>query len=479
MPGISDLTPVQAETLAPGIAGRDVLARANTGSGKTLAFLLVAIERIVKHGGPDATGAFPVVVLTPVTDLAVQIFNVAETLLAYHRPMKADLVIGGTDEARDIRRLSGKARIDVLVATPGRFKSLLTSSEAIRDRLGRCQTFVIDEADKLTDPGFLRDTQRIHGAAKNSSMQTLMFSATMDKTAIMRTGLLRADAHVVDVLSHDKSVVNTAVTQIAVVSHPDEFLDVVAAIVHDQRLAHDKKKQRQRGGGLAGHGLSAASLRALREWESASLSGFRVMCFLPSNAFIDYFAARFQACMPDVTSFVLHGGLAQNKRTKVSDAFRSNDDCVLFTSDASARGVDYPDVTCIVQIGFDSRAEYLQRVGRTGRAGKSGTAFVIVAPQETVAVEQVCDVLTHVYATDRRTELCGRPARALEVSGTELRPDSKVAKRAYSGWLGSLASKWKRLRMPKADVLEFAQHMASAMDLGVQDEAKLRDKLHL
>ena len=110
--GIKTLTEVQGMSLAPGIAGKDILAKSNTGSGKTLAFLMVGIERILTHKGPNPTTSFPIVVLTPVTDLATQIMKVAKRLLKYHG-MEADFVIGGTDEKKDIRRLKTN-RIDVL-----------------------------------------------------------------------------------------------------------------------------------------------------------------------------------------------------------------------------------------------------------------------------------------------------------------------------------------------------------------------------
>ena len=149
---IKTLTEVQASSLIPGIAGKDILAKSNTGSGKTLAFLMIGIERIIANKGPDPKTSFPIVILTPVTDLAVQIAQVAKQLAKYHN-MEVDMVIGGTDEAKDIKRLT-KNRIDILVATPGRFKSILNQSVDIMKRLSLCQTFVIDEADKMTEPGF-------------------------------------------------------------------------------------------------------------------------------------------------------------------------------------------------------------------------------------------------------------------------------------------------------------------------------------
>jgi ATP-dependent RNA helicase MSS116, mitochondrial len=481
------LTEVQARCLGPGVAGRDLLCRSGTGSGKTLAFLMVAFERIVRHGGPDPTRSFPILVLSPVTDLATQIAVVARTMCKHHAPMRTELVIGGTNERNDIKRLSDvTARIDVLVATPGRLDSLLQQSSTIRDRLSRCQTFVVDEADKLTDAGFLHVTRKIHRVAKegNDRLQTLMFSATMDRERILQTGLLTEDAEFIDVPRAPEG----GVTQNAVVCRVSETLGAVVSIVQEAKARSRKTKQQK--GGNAAASLSDATLNAVKEsiGNSPTLSGYRIMVFMSSNAFIDFFSKAFAHALPDVRQFVLHGGMPQHKRSKTSDAFRTTDDCVLFTSDASARGVDYPDVSCVVQIGFDSRAEYTQRVGRTARAGKSGESFLVVCPQEipAIASQGICDALEQVYVSDAAHVADTPCARVASQSDEYTHTDDgfpddmrRIAKNAYRGWLGALASRWKRLKMAKSDTLDMAVEMAAALHLPPPDEADLRRKLHI
>lgn len=481
---ITSLTEVQLGVLLPGIAGKDILAKSNTGSGKTLAFLMVAIERILKHGGPNPATSFPVVILTPVTDLASQIMNVARTLLKYHE-MHADFVIGGTDEKKDINRLT-KNKIDVLVATPGRFKSILNQSPLIKSRLQGCQTFIIDEADKMTDPGFLRDTKFIHSLAKNAKMQTLMFSATMSKDALMSTGLLKSNAEFIDAAAGTKPQVNTKVRQVSIVANIGNHLDALVNTVKDHMQSMQKSGGSARKSSqtikVPGVQLSAPTLKALADWKMTTVSGYRVMIFLPSNAFIDYFAQVFAKQMPTGTKIMtLHGGLAQNKRTQTSEAFRTTSNCILFTSDASARGVDYPDVSCVIQIGFDSRAEYLQRVGRTGRAGKDGTTYIITAPEENAGLETICDVLTEMYV---ETKLTTAPPKAFTKgvkkyvpSGLQYPPGNSDAKSAFRGWVGSLASKWKRLKMPPRSAVDLANNLAKAMGLGDIPVEKLMEKL--
>lgn len=486
---IAQLTDIQAQVLVPGIQGKDILAKSNTGSGKTLAFLMVGIERILKHKGPNPLTSFPIVILTPVTDLANQIMNVAKRLCSYHN-MYADMVIGGTDEKKDINRLK-KNRIDVLVATPGRFKSILNQSPEIKQRLSQCQTFVIDEADKMVDPGFLPQTKFIHSIAKsnnNTKMQTLMFSATMDKTALISTGLIKSDAIFADAAAGTKPQVNTKVSQVAMITNIANHLDALITTVKE----HIKSTTSQKAGAdkpitlplqVKDAPLSSATKRALKEWETKGLQGYRIMVFLPSNVYIDYFAEVFKALMPTIKTFILHGGLQQNKRTATSEAFRTTDNCILFTSDASARGVDYPDVTCVIQLGFDSRSEYLQRVGRTGRAGKTGTSYIITAPEETIALEQICDVLTEVR-TDTQELTPLKCPKSLSITkyvstGITFPKATPNAKKALRGWLGSLASKWKRLKISPSAVVNMAQSHSIALGLGEMPLDKLHEKLNI
>lgn len=478
---IKTLSEVQALALTPGIAGKDILAKSNTGSGKTLAFLMVGIERIVKHKGPDPKTSFPIVILTPVTDLAVQIMKVAKLLLSYHK-MEADIVIGGTDEVKDIKRLTNN-RIDVLVATPGRFKSILNQSLKIKERLSQCQTFVIDEADKMTDPGFLGQTKFIHSLARNSKMQTLAFSATMNKETMLSYGLLKPSAIFIDAAAGTKPQVNTKVKQVLIVTDISNHFDALVRVVKEQI-----KHTQQKGGNASitlnvnSQHLSQPTLKALKEWEMKSLTGYRIMIFLPSNTFIDYVAKVFRKEMPEVTTFTLHGGMQQNARSKTSEAFRTTSNCVMFTSDASARGVDYPDVSCVVQIGFDSRSEYLQRVGRTGRAGKNGTTYLITAPEESAGVELICDVLTEIYVDKDHKPKCHNGnvvVKKYVPSNIKFPAASQDAKKAFRGWLGSLASKWKRLKMTPTTVVSMAQSLSVAMGLGEVPMDKLHEKLSI
>jgi ATP-dependent RNA helicase MSS116, mitochondrial len=479
---IKDLTYVQAKTLEPGIAGKDILAKSNTGSGKTLAFLMIGIERILTHKGPNPQSSFPIVVLTPVTDLATQIMNVAKTLCKYHG-MEADLVIGGTDEKKDIKRLTNN-RIDVLVATPGRFKSILNQSSEIKKRLAQCQTFVIDEADKMTDPGFLGQTKFIHNLAMNSKMQTLMFSATMDKNALISLGLLKKDAEFIDASAGNKPQVNTKVRQVSIITNIGNHLDAVVNVVKEQIK---DTKEIQKGGNevqtvfsVKDAKLSSATKRALKEWDMKGFTGYRIMVFLPSNTYIDYFAEAFKTEMPKVKTLVLHGGMQQNKRTQTSELFRTTDNCIMFTSDASARGVDYPDVTCVIQLGFDSRSEYLQRVGRTGRAGKSGTSYIITAPEENIGLEQICDVLTDIQIEKDLTKpKCIHSSKNYMSSSIKFPKPTASAKQALRGWLGALASKWKRLKIPPVSVINMAQNHSIALGLGEIPLEKLYEKLSI
>jgi ATP-dependent RNA helicase MSS116 len=286
--------------------------------------------------------------------------------------------------------------------------------------------------------------------------------------------------------------VNTKVRQVSVITNIANHLDAVINVVNEQ-IKKQSQVNAKTGGSVVHYVkdaiLSTPTKKALKEWDMKGFTGYRMMVFLPSNAYIDYFAEVFKKQMPKLTTFILHGGLSQSKRTQTSEAFRTTDNCVLFTSDASARGVDYPDVTCVIQIGFDSRSEYLQRVGRTGRAGKPGTAYIITSPEENTGLEAVCDVLTEVHVerglTASKLKCSNHPSSQIKTyrpSGVRFGMTSvptAAAKQALRGWLGALASKWKRLKMSPEAVVNMAQQHSVALGLGEIPLDKLYDKLSI
>jgi superfamily II DNA/RNA helicase len=343
----------------------------------------------------------------------------------------------------------------------------------------------------MTDPGFLGQTKFIHNLAKNPSMQTLMFSATMDKASLISLGLLKPTAVFVDAAAGTKPQVNTKVRQVGIITDISNHLDALVYVIKEQVALSQKGgtntlSSQKINLDVGAHSLSVATKKALKEWEQPSLSGYRIMVFLPSNTFIDYIAEVFKKQMPSVKAFILHGGMQQNARSRTSEAFRTTNNCVLFTSDASARGVDYPDVTCVIQIGFDSRSEYLQRVGRTGRAGKDGTSYLITAPEEVHGTILVSDVLTELHIDPEIKNTLPKEPLLTKVKTHVYKP-SKIAfpkptpdaKKALRGWLGSLASKWKRLKMTPTAVVNMAQNLSKAMGLGEIPLDKLHEKLSI
>lgn len=486
---IDMLTEVQMRSLEPGLDGRDILAKSNTGSGKTLAFFIVAIERILRNGGPDPTTSFPIVVMTPVTDLAEQIMRVAKILIAHQPGFVATTAIGGTSTSADIAKLAMGNRVDILVATPGRLQDLLTTNH-VADRMANVQTFIIDEADKMTDPGFLTPIRKIRAYIKSPSVQTLMFSATLDRDAIAKTNMMRPDFVYIDTAVANSGVaqVNTNVVKTVVITNTDDIFDTLVQSITSVATT------KQTGGNFVRISnpsvrkyLSDGTKKALNEWETKSFNGFRIMVFIPANAMIDFVYKQFlKATDNKITAFRLHGGMPQKLRSAASDKFNSTDNAILFTSDASARGVDYKDVTSVVQLGFDSRAEYIQRVGRTGRTGgKDGRTVLIMTPYEAGCLEQIKDVVSEVYTTDGvnvNISLPVKPFREVPVSKSKRKSMSaggSDAKNAFRGWLGWLASKWKSLKIPKEDVVKLATSMENAMGLPPMDISKIKSKLHI
>lgn len=493
---IESLTEVQARALVPGIAGVDILAKSNTGSGKTLAFLIASIERILKNGGPDPTQSIPILILTPVTDLAIQIMGVATRLLAYHPGFVATRVIGG-EESPD---MAPGRRIDIVVATLGRFTGLIkiAKGKGILDRLKSVQTLIIDEADRMLKDDSIGDVRMIRSRIENPNLQTMLFSATMDVEVIKKTGFLRPDFAFIDTAGPDSGVaqVNTRVIKTVFVTPADSlFNTLVKSIRGVANIQQKTPPQHQLGGNFKRMSrpsirqqLSDGTVRALAEWQMSSFSGTRIMVFIPSNAMIDFMFDLFAATKtPNVRALKLHGGMNQSQRTRASETFRTTDNCVLFTSDASARGVDYPDVTSIIQLGFDGRDEYIQRVGRTGRTGgKDGRTVLILTPDEVACLDSISDVVSEVFVSDDITipQSVTNVRKSIQVPSRSMSMavGTKAAKSAFRGWLGSLASKWrsKDVRMTPENTLNLARNMASAMGISPEPaQEDLKKKLNI
>src|SRR3569833_2215139 len=334
--GYKTPTPIQEQAIPHVLARRDVLGIAQTGTGKTAAFVLPMLT-MLEQG--RARARMPrTLILEPPRELAAQ---VAEQFEKYGKNLMLNvaLIIGGVSFGdQDTKLLRG---VDVLIATPGR---LLDHSERGRLLLSGCELLIIDEADRMLDIGFIPDIERI-GKLVPFTRQTLFFTATMPPE-IQR---------IADTFLHNPVRVE--------VSRPATAAATITQLkIATGRDPHDKRETLRR------------LLRDAQDFKNAI-----IFC----NRKREVAQLHRSLVRHKFNAVALHGDLDQSSRTAALDAFRSGEAKLLIASDVAARGLDIPDVSHVFNFDVPHHADdYVHRIGRTGRAGKSGTAITIDAPMD-------------------------------------------------------------------------------------------------
>lgn len=362
--GVDRMTLVQGRTFSQARAGESLVVRAVTGSGKTLAFLVPLLERLLDM---DPTQFQPgrqigVLVVAPTRELAIQIADTAKEVIRHHSTLSVNAVYGGTSVQRDVRSLQSGLP-SVLVATPGRLVDLIRD-ERIRGRkfadiLSETTMVVLDEADLLIMGGFSKDVSEILSHLPREH-QTMLCSATMPKKLqSMLSGVgLGSEWTLVDCVQEEKNT-RPRIKESLVSFPPGATMDLYVPVL----LTLIK--------GLLG-----------RE----SDNGTKIMVFFPTVRMVRFLSDVFRECMKDVAVWEIHSHLSQSARRRVADSFRRTSGGVLLTSDISSRGMDYPLVDVVIQYGLpDRRDKYVHRIGRTGRAGKSGQAILVPMPFESLS----------------------------------------------------------------------------------------------
>ena len=321
-------TPIQARTIPALLQGRDVLGIAQTGTGKTAAFALPVLQQLAQQGGRAQPKSPRALVLAPTRELAVQIGRSFDT---YGRGLglRLGMVIGGLGFGRQIETLN--RGVDILVATPGRLLDLMAQGHC---KLGNVTFFVLDEADRMFDMGFIKDVRRI-ASSVSKQRQTLMFSATMP-------GDIARLAH--EILKTPEKV------EIAPQGRTVEKIDQSVYFVN------------------------AASKRALLSHLLADSALERVIVFTRTKRGANRVAEALEKT--GVSSEAIHGNKSQNARQRALDAFSRGRARVLVATDLAARGIDVQGVTHVINYELPAEAEsYVHRIGRTARAGASGIAL--------------------------------------------------------------------------------------------------------
>lgn len=324
--GFTSPSPIQDQCIAPALEGRDVIGLANTGTGKTAAFLLPIIERLNQNPAPMTA-----LILAPTRELAQQIDAEFRRFSAGQK-LYSTLVVGGANITRQIQQV--KRGPHIVIGTPGRIGDL------IERRVLRLQTvsvFVLDEADRMCDMGFVRDIKRI-ASELSAERQTLCFSATMT--------------------SDVKAIVEEFMTNPVTIS-------VVKNATNDhieQDVIHARDKM---------HKIDLLTeMLAGPEFE-------KVIIFGETKYGVQRLSDKLTAS--ELPSAAIHGNKSQSQRERALRQFKNGDVNILVATDVAARGLDIPDVTHV--INFDPPKvyeDYVHRIGRTGRAGKAGQALTFV-----------------------------------------------------------------------------------------------------
>jgi ATP-dependent RNA helicase RhlE len=334
--GYVTATPVQAAAIPLGLAGRDVLACAQTGTGKTAAFALPILHRLAASTKPDVkTHKARCLVLAPTRELATQIATGFRTY-GKHLGLRSTVIFGGVNQNPQADAL--RRGVDIIVATPGRLLDLM--NQGLVD-LRSIEAFVLDEADRMLDMGFIHDIRKIAGQVP-ANRQTLLFSATMP-TEIRRLAesLLR----------------DPATVQIAPVA--------VTADLIDQCVYHVEKKNKPQ---LLAHLVVDLPMYRSIVFTRTKHGADRVVRHLHSRG---------------IKAEAIHGNKTQNARQRALDNFKSNKIPVLVATDIASRGIDVDGVTHIVNYDLTHEPEtYVHRIGRTGRAGAKGAAIAFCDREE-------------------------------------------------------------------------------------------------
>jgi ATP-dependent RNA helicase RhlE len=341
--GYTTPSPIQLQAIPAVLNGHDLLAAAQTGTGKTAGFALPILQRISqKHYATNRP--IRVLILTPTRELAAQ---VGESVSKYgehvHPRLKTEVVFGGVKINPQMMRLRGG--VDILVATPGRLLDLINQNAL---KLDKVETLVLDEADRMLDMGFIRDIRKII-ALLPKKRQNLLFSATFSEDIRqLTTGLL------VNPIKIEVAARNTAaetVEQIAYLCNKANKADLLCHLVKT------------------------------KDWQ-------QVLVFTSTKHGANRLTEKLNKL--DIKAAAIHGNKSQGARTSALSGFKAGEIRVLVATDVAARGIDINLLPHVVNYELPrAPADYVHRIGRTGRAGEEGQAVSLVSHDEIAALRLI------------------------------------------------------------------------------------------
>ncbi len=362
MRGIFDLgfqycSPIQAQSLPLTLAGHDIIGKAQTGTGKTAAFLVTVLQKLLSTKPAERYASEPrALVLAPTRELAMQIARDAAGLSKY-TDLNVVTVLGGVDYDKQKQQLTNEV-VDIVVATPGRLLDFLQQEIVFLDQV---EMLVIDEADRMLDMGFIPDLKRIIRATPEKSIrQTQLFSATFPMDIL---NLSASWTHVpMQVEIEPESVATETVEQ--------HFYSI-----------EESRKVKVLAKYLKRDDIGKAIIFANRRDTSRDLTD----------------ALKKEG----IRAMLLSGEVAQQKRMKTLDRFKSEDGSVMVATDVAGRGIHVDGITHVFNYNLpDDPEDYVHRIGRTGRAGSSGVAISLIDEYEAYGLPELEKYLGKKVSTE-------------------------------------------------------------------------------
>ncbi|MDC0055995.1 DEAD/DEAH box helicase [Deltaproteobacteria bacterium] len=342
--GYTSPTPVQEQSIPPLLAGRDVLGVAQTGTGKTAAFALPVLQ-VMSRSRPQGKRFIRALVLSPTRELAAQI---DERFSAYseHLDIRHRVIFGGVSQNPQVRAL--QRGLDILIATPGRLLDLIGQGHI---DITKVEFFVLDEADRMLDMGFIRDIQKVLKLLPQRR-QNLLFSATMPTSISNLAGSFLKDAVMVDVSPKELTV--EKIEQKIMFTRKSDKRTLLVKIIKEERVSKGLIFTRTK------HGAN----RLVKQLDQSGID-----------------------------AVAIHGNKSQGARTKALASFKKGNVPILVATDIASRGIDVEGITHVFNYDLPNEPEsYVHRIGRTARAGRSGIAYAFCDDTESgylVGIQQL------------------------------------------------------------------------------------------
>lgn len=340
--GYTKPTPIQAQAIPIVLKGKDLLGCAQTGTGKTAAFSIPVLQLMHKEGEkPQGKRPIRTLILTPTRELAIQI---GESIANYGKnlPLRHRVIFGGVKQHAQVSAL--KQGVDILVATPGRLLDLMNQGYV---KLNNIEYFILDEADRMLDMGFIHDVKKVIAKLPNKR-QSLFFSATMPKEIVKLSAAILTDPLKVEVTP--ESTTAETIYQVVYFVDKGNKRNLLKEVIEERNIERALVFTRTK------HGADRVAKTLTKQGINAQ---------------------------------AIHGNKSQNQRQNALNSFKDNKTRVLVATDIAARGIDIDELTHVFNYELPNVPEsYVHRIGRTGRAGADGVAI------------SFCDALERKYLKD-------------------------------------------------------------------------------